>query len=456
MQILGDRSVLLWTAGAALVAALAGAAIAYSPVLGAALVGPFLAIAVFSRRPKLGFVAWLLSVAMIPCWIGIGVTGIFVPVFLAASIAALTCLFIGRHWRPSKADLCVVILLIASAFGVYFGSSTGKSSDSAFIAMFSQWIIPGYFVGRFVCERAGISFVKSSVGVTFGIVGLLAIVENLLSWHPFSGQSGMNSLADIWAPIQIRGGEERSEWAFGHSIALGGSLALAIPFLIASSLKTKVKLILLGAILGGVAVTYSRGAMLAAGLTLVLALLTAKNLKKAHKFLLLTAAAILGTLTVISFTAVSEQAGAEVTDSSGYRASLFNRLLPTLEPIGRSTAFMSGANGQVQYGYFTSIDNAFMALGLSFGWVAMVVVALPFLAMGIRFLRRRASFAEVALLGQLPVIVTVAMITQYQVVVWMVAGLAATLAGMQPKRHVLKPKDDVSPAYRHLASQLDR
>ena len=32
------------------------------------------------------------------------------------------------------------------------------------------------------------------------------------------------------------------------------------------------------------------------------------------------------------------------------------------------------------------------------------------------------------MLGQLPVITTVAMITQYQVLVWMVAGLAATMA----------------------------
>ncbi|MNI97556.1 hypothetical protein D3C73_1562240 [compost metagenome] len=62
----------------------------------------------------------------------------------------------------------------------------------------------------------------------------------------------------------------------------------------------------------------------------------------------------------------------------------------------------------------------------------MLVVVVPFIVMGIRFLRRQASFAEVALLGQLPVLTTVAMITQYQVVVWMVAGLAATLATPKP------------------------
>jgi hypothetical protein len=426
MQNLGERSGLFWLLGTTAAALVTAAALAFSPTAGAVLIGPFLAFAVLTRRPKLGFFVWLVSVAAVPCWIGAGV-GFFMPASLIGSLAALTCLFVGAKWVPSAVDLCVAVLLIASAFGVYFGSSTGTSSVSAFVSMLTLWV-PSYLVGRLVCEKAGMSFVKASTGVAFGVVGLIAIVEKLTSWHPFVGQLGMNSLAEIWAPIQVRGGEERSEWAFGHSIALGGSLAFAIPFLLASSLKTRTKLVLLTLILGGVATTLSRGAMLAAGLTLVFSLLTAQNLKKGHRILLLAFASCLGALTVISFAAVSEDAGSEVTDSSGYRVSLFTRLITTLQPIGRSTSYMSGADNQVQYGNFTSIDNAFMALGLGFGWVAMVVAALPFVAMGVRFLRRRASFAEVAMLGQLPVITTVAMITQYQVVVWMVAGLAATLA----------------------------
>jgi hypothetical protein len=293
--------------------------------------------------------------------------------------------------------------------------------------MLTLWL-PAYLVGRFVCEQAGLSFVKVSIAFALGIVSLLAIAEKLLSWHPFVGQIGFNSLAEIWAPIQTRGGVDRSEWAFGHSIALGGSIVLAIPFLINSSLRTRTKLLLLALMLGGVASTLSRGAMLAAGLTLVLSLLSSKIIRSGQKFLLLLASAVLGFYIVTGFAEVSETAGSEVTDSSGYRVSLFNQLISTLQPIGRSSAYANGANNQVQYGNFASIDNAFMALGLGFGWIAMLVVAIPFLAMGVRFLQRRASFAETALLGQLPVITTVAMITQYQVMVWLVAGLAATLA----------------------------
>ena len=419
-----------WVFGSIVAAVIAAAALAFSPMAGAVLIGPVLALAIFAKRPKLGFLAWLLSVCAVPCWIGAAV-GIFLPASLIGSVIALTCLFAGARWIPGKADLCVLVLLVASAFAVYFGSSSGASSATAFVSMFTLWL-PGYLVGRFVCEKAGISFVKTSVAVTFGAVGLLAIAEQTLSWHPFASQAGVNSLADIWAPIQIRGGEERSEWAFGHSIALGGSLALAIPFLVNSSLRTKTKLVLLALILGGVATTLSRGAMLAAGLTLVLSLLATGNVKKGQKAVLLLSAGVLGAFTLVDFLAVSEDAGSEVTDSSGYRVSLFTRLVSTLQPIGRSSAYQGGANGQVQYDNFTSIDNSFMALGLGFGWIAMLVVAIPFMVMGVRFLRRRASFAEVALLGQLPVITTVAMITQYQVVVWMVAGLAATLAAAKP------------------------
>jgi hypothetical protein len=404
-------------------------------MLGAVLIGPILALGIFTKRPKLGFAAWLISVAVIPCWIGVN-SGFFVPASLVGAAIALTCLFAGTAWRPSKADICVVVLLVASGLGVEFGSSSGQSSTSAYVSMFTLWL-PGYLVGRFVCEKAGLSLVKTAMSLTFSVVGFLAIIEKTLAWHPFASQVEANSLATIWAPIQVRGGVERSEWAFGHSIALGGSLALAIPFLLSSSLKTKTKLVLLSLILGGVATTLSRGAMLAAALTLLLSLITSKNLRGGHKTLLLVGSGILAAFVITDFTAVSEEAGSEVTDSSGYRMSLFKQLISTLQPFGRSSSYISGVNGHVQYGTYTSIDNAFMAIGLGFGWVAMVTVAVPFVIMTIRFLQRRATFAETALLGQLPVITTVAMITQYQVIVWMVAGLAVTLAITKPDQNSL-------------------
>lgn len=437
MRKMGDSSELPWMLIGILAVVVLGAAAAFSPVLCAALIGPFLAFAIFTKRPRLGFTAWLVSVAAIPCWIGVN-AAFFVPASLIGAGVALTCLFVGTTWRPNWADLAVVVLLVAAWFGVEFGSSAGQSNATAFASMFTLWL-PGYLVGRFVCEKASISFVKAAVGITMGTAALLAIIEKLLSWHPFAGQVAVNSLAAIWAPIQVRGGVERSEWAFGHSIALGGSLSLAIPFLLSSSLKTKTKTILLALILAGVATTLSRGAMLAAGVTLLLSLMTSRNLRGGHKALLFVASGILAGFVIADFSTVSDEAGSEVTDSSGYRISLFTRLISTLEPFGRSSSYMSGANGQVQYGNFTSIDNSFMAIGLGFGWIAMAVVAIPFVVMAWRFIQRSASFAEIALLGQLPVITTVAMITQYQVIVWMVAGLAATLA-------IQRPEPDAIPA----------
>lgn len=430
MHKLGVRSGLLWGVGGAAVALVLASVAVMNPALSALAIGPLAAVAIFTKRQKAGFVVWLLSIALIPCWVGVS-AGSFIPASLVGSVIALTCLLAGTQWRPNKSDLCVTILLVAAAFGVVFGSSSGESSMSAFISMLTLWL-PGYLVGRFVCERAGISFVKTSMSLTFAGVAAMALLEKAFSWHPFAASFGMNSLAEIWAPIQSRAGVERSEWAFGHSIALGGSLALAIPFVLTSSLKTRNKLICLVIILGGVAATLSRGALLAAGLTVLLTLMTSGGLKRAHKALLFVASGILGAFLLMDFAAVTEDAGSEATDSSNYRVSMLVRLIPTLEPFGRSTSYLSGANGQVQYGYYTSIDNSFLALGLGFGWIAMIVALIPFIAMAVRFLRRRASFAEVALLGQLPVITTVAMVTQYQVVVWMVAGLAATLAATKP------------------------
>ena len=182
MQNMGDRSAGYWILGSVAAAFVAAAALAFSPMAGALLVGPVLALAIFTKRPKLGFLAWLLSVCAIPCWIGAAV-GIFLPASLIGSVIALTCLFAGARRLPSKADLCVIVLLVASAFAVYFGSSSGASSASAFVSMFTLWL-SGYLVGRFVCEKAGMSFVKTSVAVTFGAVGLLAIAEQTLFMAP--------------------------------------------------------------------------------------------------------------------------------------------------------------------------------------------------------------------------------------------------------------------------------
>jgi hypothetical protein len=134
-------------------------------------------------------------------------------------------------------------------------------------------------------------------------------------------------------------------------------------------------------------------------------------------------------------------AGAEATDSAGYRLDLL-ALLPTLQPFGLASSTVRLPNGQHLFGSFKSIDNALLLLGLQYGWVPLALVVL-LLATGLWcLLSGRVTAPTIAVVAQIPAFVTVALITQYSTLMWFVGGLAVFSQSVAASRPPATPGDE--------------
>jgi hypothetical protein len=128
-----------------------------------------------------------------------------------------------------------------------------------------------------------------------------------------------------------------------------------------------------------------------------------------------------------NFTDAVGNAGEDTSASSLYRVLIYQNLVDVMQAFGRTPAAVTTGE-TTYYGTFRSIDSAFLFLGLAYGWVFPAVLLIAYAGLVLRAIARRTSPAEIALLGTLPALATVALITQYQMVIWFMVGIAVTLA----------------------------
>jgi hypothetical protein len=279
-----------------------------------------------------------------------------------------------------------------------------------------RWGIP-FLAARVLVSATGIRFATDVIALLFAIVGGLAVLELLMVWHPFVNWNIETPEFAIWHSIQTRGGMDRSEWAFGHSIALGGSLALSIPFIARSTFNSLLKAAMLISVSAGIVATASRGALIAAGLSAAICLLyVAKNrfVRTASIALTLLGAFLMTPAYAPFLQSWARGATDEEQHSADYRNTLYSTYLPNIEWFGRSPIHTR----------INSIDSAIVRLGLEFGWIVLVILLLPLALSIVRVVAGRASTAEIALVGQIPLFATVALITQYESIVFVVVGIA--------------------------------
>ena len=120
---------------------------------------------------------------------------------------------------------------------------------------------------------------------------------------------------------------------------------------------------------------------------------------------------------------VFADAGTEAANSSDYRGQLLG-LVGAMTWIGTSNASVVTAGGDSLYAGFNSVDSAVLLLGLTYGIVALICALVLFGAGVLAMLRRRGGPAVIAVVAQVPVLLTVALITQYAALFWFVVGLA--------------------------------
>lgn len=400
----------------------------------------------FRRSPRAGLVFWCVTVCAMPVWWAVSIGVDWRPAILGGLIVLAT--FVGRFPRTfGLADLGIALLFLAGLFPLLFGGA----SVSTVFGLATQWIL-GFLLGRAVLGRAGETTTYSVIAWGFAAVGLFSVIEFVFDWHLWSQLGPRNNLYAIWGSIQYRGGLPRSEGAFGHSIALGCSLAMSLPFIFAARLKPWLQYVLAVIVLGGTLVTFSRGALLSAGLTcLMIAVFGGRDYRadtrRTAVYVLLTG--VLVTLPALSN--VLAAAGDEAGTSADYRGRLLD-LISAMAPLGISSQDRTAATGEHYIGNFQSIDSQFILTGLTYGWIVLLL-GLGLLAMGaVLIILGRATPGVIAVVGQLPALASVALITQYNILFWFVAGLGvAALALHRERDDAAAPVETVTwRRWRHL------
>jgi hypothetical protein len=120
-----------------------------------------------------------------------------------------------------------------------------------------------------------------------------------------------------------------------------------------------------------------------------------------------------------------ESAGAEASDSANYRSDL-TTLLPDISVLGLSPARHIAPNGNLFFGQFKSIDSAIMLMGLTYGWLALLATAVALAASVYAVVARRATGPTIAIAAHIPALLSVALITQYEIFLFFIAGLAVS------------------------------
>lgn len=393
-------------------------------------------------QARRAFVMFVVGLAFLPIWFG-PTADTPLTVHLGLGLIAVAGLVLGRH--PDSADIpsgkpalrimafdVVMAALLVIAVASYLAGLVNLGQPYLMIS----WSVY-YAVGRLAIAKLGLRYVAKVVAVTFSGVALFALVEfatGLNLWLEYL--PGSSSSFAVWGTQQFRGGVPRAEAAFGHSIALGACLAIAIVLAAHAGLKVQQRLICIAVMLAALVTTFSRTGYVIAALGLFLVLFRSRiprgmSIGIASLFVIAVPVGLITTLTAFQ---TDDQAG----DAASYRMWLLD-LIPGLRPIGASPLMHRAADGTSSVGTFGSIDNAILLHALTNGWVPAVVLIAGLVAATIALLARPAQAPLIAIVALIPSFVTVALITQYGIMVWVVAGMAVSSVVLPDPDPTAKP-----------------
>lgn len=414
-----------WAGLGVALAALAGYVVATDP---RGAVVPALIAAVgaglwLASRPRAAFAVWLAVLCAVPVWaiepnivVAMPPATLAFLVIIPALLRTRVSMRAADWWLLGFLGACAVAAVVFDAPQYAMAGLVAQSGTA-------------YLVGRRLAPACGEQWAYRAVAIACAAVAAWACLEFVTGLHVFEDFVGSGSQS-FWREIQVRGGSARSEAAFGHAIALGGFVAIGVPFALAAGFRTGTQLLLIGLLSAGLLVSLSRGPILGGLLALVLALLFLPASQMARNTRLVLFGVGLFAVFVVAPRLLDffAAAGEDTAASADYRARLITHWSDDLRLFGQADYVTVGVDGVARYRGFASIDNGWLHLGLQFGWVPLVVLVLASAAVVWRVLVRHAGPAEVALLGQVLILATVAQITQHGTAVWLVAGLAVAFA----------------------------
>lgn len=405
------RQVLLGlSAGVAAVAL--GALAVLQPVVAVGLVG-LGALVAAGRKPLRAAYLWWIGTAIVPVWIGVTAVGFqFLFGTLLAGALLIPVLHVrGIRPRVNGFDVIMVALIASVVIAATFDGSRSLANDAV-----THWGLP-YLLFRLIALRVSSADLARMIVGVGAFLSAWAVVEYALDWHFYETLPGfgLENLRAIWQSIQIRNGTARSEAAFGTSIALAAFLVIALPFALRSASR---RALILGTaiILVGIFATLSRTGFLGVAVVFALVLIARRQ---RYRVPMALGGLVLGyaLLPLVTGEGVTGSTATELAGSSAYRDYVFSTAIPRTEWIGANP---------FNKGFYVSIDNAYLRVALDSGRIpALLLIALMIYALWVA-VRHRPGPATIALVASGASMYVVALITQWELFVFAVAGIAAT------------------------------
>jgi len=377
---------------------------------GPVLAGAMLLLIVSYASPTIGISLWLAVTVVVPDWTRVEVGIGSLRPLTAVGIVVVIGVLLGRRFRRTRLGFADLALAVASVLMCVFVAL--ESYPLFVVANFVSVLFLSYVVGRVAPDGVKRVFLCAML-----FVAVWGIIEFVLGMHVW--EHWMPSNEHHWNDIQTRVGLDRSEASFGHSIAYGAALASGIPFTQLLRRPWIGQLLLIA----GIGVSLARGPYLAAALTLGLTVIVLGGVRGRStitRYLVLVATIV----AIVLFFQVlySSESESEVVRSGQTRLNQLANTLPHVQPFGSLS--LSYEDGRLETAGDSVIDNTFLRLAINYGWVTMLLIVTPIVAVTAQFFRRRFSMASIAVIGQLPVLATASLIVQWQGLLFFLAGLA--------------------------------
>lgn len=385
---------------------------------GTFVIGAFLALALAGfayAKPQPALILWLVVTAVVPYWTTVYVIGVGFPPSAAVGVPVLVGIATSRFTSGSSVRLSWMDWsIISAALIVTFLWWTGELEGFFYIRdLLLVWML-AYVLGRCASGR-----VMTAFPVLMACVAAWGLIEFTFGMHLFA--DWMPSANHTLNVIQERAGVARSEAAFGHAIAYGAALVMAIPF--AQRLRRHALLVQF-LLVAGVAVSLSRGPLLGLVLTLVLSTWVLADSKLRVRYTLLTVLGG-GAAYLILTNLYSGVYSDEVTGSGNARLDQYFAVRDHLDWLSSALVF-SGPNGEPIVAGLLIIDSTPLRLAVNYGIITAALFLIPVAVAALRVLRRKAGPASVALAGQIPVLLVTSLITQWQMLIFFMMGVVVT------------------------------
>ncbi|MCL2454952.1 MAG: hypothetical protein FWD18_06580 [Micrococcales bacterium] len=380
-------------------------------------------VLVVRRHPAVAVVGFLVVLMLVPAWLVIPIGVDLAPTMLVG-LGIVIGMFGLDAVKPSSFDIVLIGLVAVAAIMAVMGFVTANSLY--WLALW--WLVP-YLVGRTLAMRGQVQTVYDVVAVLVAIVAALAIVESLSGSNFFTERLGVGS---HWEKLQYRGGRVRAEGAFGHSIALGATLGMAIPLVWASRWRPWFRVVTIAVVSVAAFLTFSRIGMLTTIVALVGSFLLLRNeMPSRVRWTIAAAGLAVAAVLIPTVIRVFDDAGSEATESSGYRVFL-------LELVPKMAAFGQASSPATQ---LRSIDSEPILFGVRFGLIPLIFLLLC-VAVGVIVALRRPNPALVSFIAVLPGLTSVAFITQFTAFFWFVLGIGVSVLVARGSPEPDEPPDE--------------